>query len=95
MANYFLKFKEWYSNLGGKSIKINFQERFVLILSEDGHVISIAHFANSIPSFFTLDDLLETQEKKENDSVFFVVLDGIGGKNWIYTRKIVGILTID
>lgn len=89
MNNYFLTFKEWYNNIGGKAIQIDYKERMLLVTTEDGEaIISVAYFGRSVPIHFTIDDLLDRSKKIEGSLTYFVVVNGIGGKNWLYTRKV-------
>ena len=84
-------FNEYYKNIRGNAIEIDFSNRRLSILNTDREIIATILFSKSIHHFFTSVDLLKP-EHKVGDKIYAVYPDGFENYNWLWAGDVTAVL---
>lgn len=82
-----LSFKDWYLQKKGVSIIVNFHKKELEILDENQVLISHLVLSKSIDDIFNLSELFK-ENFEVGDYLYFVVLNGIQNKNFLWRRRV-------
>ena len=82
---------EYFKEISGEGIQYNRSEKKIKIYDADENLLSVIFLSKSIPLNFSLQNTLG-KLTKVGDVGYYVLENGHGNKNWLYTLTLTTIL---